>query len=276
MPRLQRRDLQLPRAAQRASIARGSSVSHAHRLRDDRPPLRGARERVSSREFNGMFAFALWDTRKRAAPRRPRSARGQAAVLPLGRRSARIRLGGSRARRGRLRAPELDPDALVELLTFQNIISMRSVFRGVEMLPPATTLTLDDTGLVTERYWDPQPRPNGVPDAGELVEQVRATFDRAVERQLVSDVEVASYLSGGLDSSAVDRRGRSRAATADDLHDGIRRERRRRGSRPGSTNEPMRPSSRRCSTLTTTSSCSTRRTSSWSCHGSCCTWRSRG
>ena len=99
--------------------------------------------------------------------------------------------------------PELDPDALVELLTFQNIISFRSLFRGVEILPPATTMTLDDAGLTTDRYWDPQPRLNGGLAEEDVLEQVRTTFDRAVERQLISDVEVASYLSGGLDSSSV-------------------------------------------------------------------------
>src|SRR5436309_2929863 len=52
--------------------------------------------------------------------------------------------------------PELDRDAFVELLTFQNIISFRSLFRGVQLLPPATTLQLDASGLSLNRYWDPE------------------------------------------------------------------------------------------------------------------------
>jgi asparagine synthase (glutamine-hydrolysing) len=153
--------------------------------------------------LNGMFAFALWDERHR----RLLIARDRLGVKPLyyawdGTTLAfasevRALLAGGFVR------PELDPDAFVELLTFQNIISYRSLFRGVELLPPATTLTLDDGALTIDHYWDPEPRLEHNHDHDELLERLRATFDRSVERQLVSDVELASYLSSGIDSSSV-------------------------------------------------------------------------
>ncbi len=155
------------------------------------------------RELNGMFAFALWDANRR----RLLVARDRLGVKPLyytwnGTRlvlasEVRALVAGGYVR------PELDPDALVELLTFQNIVSFGSLFAGVEILPPATILMLDGSGLRTERYWDPEPRLDHKSRGDELAARVRETFDRAVERQLVSDVEVASYLSGGLDSSSV-------------------------------------------------------------------------
>jgi asparagine synthase (glutamine-hydrolysing) len=154
-------------------------------------------------ELDGMFAFVLWD----APRRRLLAARDRLGVKPL----YYVWDGTTLVLASEVRAlvaggfvrPELDPDALVELLTFQNILSFRSLFRGVEILPPATTLTLDEGGLATSRYWDPFPRLEPPGDVDALVERVRQTFDDAVERQLIADVEVASYLSSGLDSSSV-------------------------------------------------------------------------
>ncbi|MFY9579850.1 MAG: asparagine synthase (glutamine-hydrolyzing) [Gaiellaceae bacterium] len=155
-------------------------------------------------ELNGMFAFALWDARRQ----RLFAARDRLGVKPLyyawdGTTLAFASEVRALIAGGFVRA-ELDPDAFVELLTFQNIISFRSLFRGVDVLPPATTIIVDENGLATDRYWDPELRlADPAPDPSEVLERVRTTFDRAVERQLISDVEVASYLSSGLDSSSV-------------------------------------------------------------------------
>jgi asparagine synthase (glutamine-hydrolysing) len=154
-------------------------------------------------ELNGMFAFALWDEPRQ----RLLVARDRLGVKPL----YYVWNGTTLAFASEVRAliaggfvrPELDRDAFVELLTFQNIISFRSLFRGVELLSPATTLTLDATGLTISHYWDPEPRLDTDLQVEALREQIRVTFDAAVERHLLSDVELASYLSSGLDSSAV-------------------------------------------------------------------------
>ena len=154
-------------------------------------------------ELNGMFAFALWDEPRQ----RLFVARDRLGVKPL----YYVWDGTTLAFASEVRAlvaggfvqPKLDLDAFVELLTFQNIISFQSLFRGVELLPPATTLMLDASGLMLDRYWDPEPRLESGLDVETLRERIRVTFDGAVERHLLSDVELASYLSSGLDSSAV-------------------------------------------------------------------------
>jgi asparagine synthase (glutamine-hydrolysing) len=154
-------------------------------------------------DLNGMFAFALWDGRRQ----RLFVARDRLGVKPL----YYVWDGTTFAFASEVRAlvagrfvrPALDADAFVELVTFQNIVSNRSLFAGVNVLPPGTALTVDAGGLHTTRFWEPEPHIDGRHRVDDVLDVVRTTFDRAVERQLISDVEVASYLSSGLDSSSV-------------------------------------------------------------------------
>ncbi len=99
----------------------------------------------------------------------------------------------------------LDPDSLVEYLTFQNIFGDGTLIEGVRMLAPGSTLTLNvssgEHGQAA-RYF------RGFPAAepgltADLHEQVADAFANAVKRQLISDVEVGSYLSGGMDSGSI-------------------------------------------------------------------------
>jgi len=161
-------------------------------------------------ELNGMFAFALWDARAG----RLHLARDRFGVKPLyyawdGRTLAFSSEVRALLEAGRVRA-SLDVDACLELLTFQNILSDRSLFRGVSLLPAGTILTLDADGLSLRSYWDPLPRHERTGDLDELSGRIGECFSRAVERQLMSDVELASYLSGGLDTGAVTAEARRR------------------------------------------------------------------
>jgi asparagine synthase (glutamine-hydrolysing) len=153
------------------------------------------------KRLNGMFAFALWDTRRRTL----HLARDRLGVKPLyytwdG--STLMFASEVRALLASGLRPALDLDALVELLTFQNIVSSRSLFQGVSLVPAAGIVKLDEHGLSTEIHWDPLPEPQEL-SREEAIEGIRTRFDSGVERQLVSDVELASYLSSGLDSSSV-------------------------------------------------------------------------
>ena len=91
--------------------------------------------------------------------------------------------------------------ALREYFTFQNLFRAHTLFRGVEHLPPATILTIDRDGERRETYWDYDFSRTEPMDEGEAVDTLERLMAEAVERQLVSDVPVGAYLSGGMDSA---------------------------------------------------------------------------
>jgi asparagine synthase (glutamine-hydrolysing) len=100
----------------------------------------------------------------------------------------------------------LDREALIEYLTFQNYLSYRTLFKGVRMLPPGTHLTLREGGAaeLPVQYWDyafEEPASPG--DDREYEEELDRLFRQAVKRQLISDVDLGSYLSGGIDSGSI-------------------------------------------------------------------------
>jgi asparagine synthase (glutamine-hydrolysing) len=153
--------------------------------------------------LNGMFAFAIWDSR-RGALHLARDRFGQKPLYYHWDGETLVFASEIKAllASGHVRA-ELDLDAMVEALTFQNIVSMQSIVRGVSMVPPGSVLTVDEHGLTIERYFDPMPRPDPSIDPREATGLVEQGFRGAVERHLMSDVDVACYLSGGLDTGSI-------------------------------------------------------------------------
>jgi asparagine synthase (glutamine-hydrolysing) len=158
--------------------------------------------------FNGMFAFAIWDK-----PRRTLFlARDRFGIKPLYWYVGDGALVFGSEIKAILQYPGVRRDvcygALDEYFSFQNVFSDRTLFDGVRLLPPghALTVRLDEPASIEpRRYWDfPAPDESSpAPDAREAAEQVHSLFVNAVTRQLVSDVPIGSYLSGGLDSGAV-------------------------------------------------------------------------
>jgi len=154
--------------------------------------------------FNGMFAFALWD-----APRRCLFlARDRYGIKPL----YYAQVGATVLFASEIKAllcyPMLQADicyeALSEYFTFQNILSDLTLFRGVRLLPAGCTLTVDAQGVRQRRYWDYQFDSTGFTlTAEEAAATLSQLFEQAVTRQLVSDVPIGSYLSGGMDSGSI-------------------------------------------------------------------------
>lgn len=153
--------------------------------------------------FNGMWAFALYDPKRR----RLMFSRDRLGMKPLcvaaspdgllvASEVKAILAAGHRA--------DVDLDGLNEYFTFQNIISYRTLFAGVGMLPPGTNLFVDlETGRQwREQFWQLRFAPVAATE-GELAEEFLAVFRRAMKRHLVSDVDVGATLSGGMDSSAI-------------------------------------------------------------------------
>jgi asparagine synthase (glutamine-hydrolysing) len=157
--------------------------------------------------FNGMFAFALWDGRRQ----RLLLARDRYGVKPL----YYGLFGGTLVFGSEIKAllehpkvtRRIDYGALSDYVTFQNVFSDHTLFDGIKLLPPATILTaeLGSVGtLRTRRYWDYRFSEDGAEQSPEdWREEIYHRFDQAVQRQLVSDVPVGSYLSGGMDSGSV-------------------------------------------------------------------------
>lgn len=153
--------------------------------------------------LNGMFAFALWDrTRDSLLLARDRFGVKPLYVADQGQRvafasevKAILELPGFDAR--------LDFEALSEHLSFMWCTGRRTFFKGIELLDPGTWLLVTPEGRQRQRYHDLR-YDTGEPITGEeAVQAVRAAFERSVERQLVSDVPVGSFLSGGMDTGSI-------------------------------------------------------------------------
>jgi len=156
--------------------------------------------------FNGMFAFAIWDHRRH----RLFIARDRYGIKPL----YYHFVGGTLLFGSEIKSllchpgvvARVDLGALNEYFSFQNIFTDRTLFDGVKLLPPAHTLSVslgDPGSLAVKRYWDFEFRESDTSSEEEYLEELHRLFDQAVNRQLVSDVEIGSYLSGGMDSGAV-------------------------------------------------------------------------
>lgn len=155
--------------------------------------------------LNGMFAFAIWDD----AAETLHLVRDRFGVKPLywGTFGGRL-LFGSEAR-SIVAHPgaetELCWPALSEYLTFQNVLSDRTLFEGVRLLPHGCRIEASprDGSVEHIRWWDYDFSTRHEGDPEELADEVYRRFRRAVERQLVSEVPVGSYLSGGMDSGSI-------------------------------------------------------------------------
>jgi asparagine synthase (glutamine-hydrolysing) len=98
----------------------------------------------------------------------------------------------------------VNPDALKEYFTFQNLFRDHTLFAGVEQLPAATILTIDDEGREHRRqYWRHYFRADSRIDQVQAVTTLKGLMVDAVKHQLVSDVPLGAYLSGGMDSGTL-------------------------------------------------------------------------
>jgi asparagine synthase (glutamine-hydrolysing) len=155
--------------------------------------------------LNGMFAFAVFD-RKTAELHLCRDRYG---IKPLYYSlSGSALIFGSEAKailaHGAINASP-DLEALLEYFTFQNLFTDRTLFAGIRLLPHGTYMKIVTDGKTSvTRWWDYDFRQPELPlRREEYVEELDHLFSQAVRRQLVSDVSVASYLSGGIDSGAI-------------------------------------------------------------------------
>jgi len=154
--------------------------------------------------LNGMFAFAAWDPARRELL----LARDRLGIKPL----YYTRQGGMFAFASEIRAllllpwvrRELDEEALHHFLTFNSVPSPRTLLKDIRKLDPGHLMVLGEQGISRyEPYWQigyGTPLPEGEQAvASGLLDHLR----RSVRSQMVSDVPVGAFLSGGVDSSAI-------------------------------------------------------------------------
>ena len=191
----------------RALRAELAARGHVFRTRSDTEVLLRAWQAFGEAcavRLDGMFAFALWDARRRA--------------LVLG----RDRLGkkplyywqgdGLFVFASEIKAllchpavpRALDPEAFHHYLAFGHAPAHRSMLAGIGKLPAAHVAVLEDGRLAARRYWSwPLPTPAAPPTFPEAAAQVRAAVREAVRVRLESDVPLGVFLSGGVDSAAI-------------------------------------------------------------------------
>ena len=155
--------------------------------------------------LRGMFAFAIWD----ATRRRMLLARDRVGIKPL------VYCWDGRCLRfaseikAILQDPEvpreLDRDAVLEYFSYLVVPSPRTIFRGIQKLPPGCYLLcpLDGGDPEVHRYWDLRMAPKQQVRESDWIESLDHALREAVNTHLVSDVPLGAFLSGGLDSSSV-------------------------------------------------------------------------
>jgi asparagine synthase (glutamine-hydrolysing) len=155
--------------------------------------------------LNGMFAFALYDTRRQLVI----LARDPMGIKPLYYTWDGNRLIFGSELRGLFAAtnnvPAVNPTALSLYLSLGYIPSPHCIFNGIHKLPPGASLVIENKQLRIDLFWTPQIQETSTVnlEPAALVETTRSVIEDAVIRQLMSDVPVGVFLSGGLDSSII-------------------------------------------------------------------------
>jgi asparagine synthase (glutamine-hydrolysing) len=152
-------------------------------------------------KLNGMFGVAIWDERQR----RLMLARDRLGVKPL---YYRVNddgvVFGSEIRAIAAHESsdlEIDATALNLFLHYRYTPAPLTVYKGIQKLAAGTRLIVEDGVARVQRWWQFHPEPfDPMPTVGEAEENLTELYRKAVERQLISDVPVGVFLSGGLDS----------------------------------------------------------------------------
>jgi asparagine synthase (glutamine-hydrolysing) len=153
--------------------------------------------------LNGMFGFALWDSRQR----RLIVGRDRLGIKPIYYTLRGDTLAFATEAQALLTLPGLHPEvdqtALQSYLELGYVPAPYSMFRGIRKLPPASLLTVQGNDVQVQSYWAPPQQVDLAPNERDWIERVRVQLAKSVQMQMVSDVPIGAFLSGGIDSSAV-------------------------------------------------------------------------
>lgn len=181
---------------------------HRFRTRSDTEVLVHLYEEMGDElvaRLRGMFAFAIWDGRRR----RLLLARDRLGLKPLYYYRDQKQLVFASEIKPLLIWPGIeqvvDVEALEDYLAFGAVPGERSIFRGIRKLLPGHVLSIeqDDLKGAPRRYWQLRYATDDSLSVGEWIEAIKDKFRETVAAHQIADVPVGAFLSGGLDSSAV-------------------------------------------------------------------------
>ena len=159
-------------------------------------------------KFNGMFALALWDRKEKTLL----LARDRFGIKPLYYATQNNTFAFGSEQKAITELPnfhsKLNSPALLEYFTFQNIFTDQTLLQGMHILQPGyygiLELERPKASLRLQHYWDYRfSEPDVKVSKLEYQEELERLFKQAVNRQLVADVELGAYLSGGMDSGSI-------------------------------------------------------------------------
>jgi len=186
------------------------SAGHRYKTRSDTETIVHAYEEwgdESVQRLRGMFAFAIWDSRRR----RLLLARDRLGIKPLywAKVGNRVLFGSeikAILESGLVHAEANEP-ALPELLGTRYLSGTETLFKGINRLEPGHTLVFEKGAVSIRQYWD---IPAGQPSEElarlsdeQVVRRFRELLEESVRIRLMADVPLGMFLSGGLDSSAI-------------------------------------------------------------------------
>jgi asparagine synthase (glutamine-hydrolysing) len=183
------------------------SLGHHYRTRSDTETIVHLYEQYGRdcvRELRGMFAFVLWDNRRRVLF----GARDRLGIKPFYYRLTEDEFQFASEIKAILQHPTVavafNQKVLPEYLAFGYVTGEDTFFEGIRKLPPGHTIELDETGAASVcQYWDLAAQAAESRPEAYYVERYRELLEQAVSSHLMSDVPLGVFLSGGLDSSVV-------------------------------------------------------------------------
>ena len=157
-------------------------------------------------QFNGMFAFAIWDVEKRTLF----IARDRLGIKPLYIYDNNESIVFSSEIRSLMECSlvkkKIDKDSFVDYLRYNTVHAPKTIIEGVKMLMPGHYIWVSDDEYKNEPYWDINKYINRKSDNQSYEEikiEVKDRLTKSVKRRLVADVPFGAFLSGGIDSSAI-------------------------------------------------------------------------
>ncbi|MCR5515824.1 MAG: asparagine synthase (glutamine-hydrolyzing), partial [Lachnospira sp.] len=154
-------------------------------------------------KLRGMFAFVIWDSKNKTLF----GARDYFGIKPFYYTVANNNLVYGSEIKSILKHPdvkrEVNPVALENYLTFQYSVLEETFFKGIFKLMPGHCFTFKDGEMNIEKYWEPEFTPDSSKTMDEAIKEIDDVVANSIEYHKISDVEVGSFLSSGVDSSYV-------------------------------------------------------------------------